>query len=113
MPTCGLAEFVSFEKVTTTQTRDAPMPDNCSPVDGARVLADLNALRGIGAYKTGVHKPTFSAPHMRSLQWLAQRPPEAGLGATIDGIGNVLGTSTTSGPKLLAGSHLNSQNFAG
>ena len=89
------------------------MPDNRSHVDGARVLADLNALRAIGAYKTGVHKPTFSEPHMRSLEWLAQRFPEAALAANIDGIGNVLGTSTKSGPKLLAGSHLESQNFAG
>src|SRR6201999_3307675 len=30
-----------------------------------------------------------------------------------DGIGNVLGTSTKTGPKLLAGSHLESQNYAG
>ena len=89
------------------------MPDDRSQVDGARVLADLNALRGIGAYKTGVHKPTFSEPHMRSLEWLAEKLPEAGLTATIDGIGNVLGTSTRSGPKLLAGSHLESQNYAG
>jgi N-carbamoyl-L-amino-acid hydrolase len=89
------------------------MPYNSSPVDGARVLADLNALRAIGAYKTGVHKPTFSEPHMRSLEWLVDRLPEAGLTAAIDGIGNVLGTSTKSGPKLLAGSHLESQNFAG
>jgi N-carbamoyl-L-amino-acid hydrolase len=89
------------------------MPDNPLQFDGARVLADLNALRGIGAYKTGVHKPTFSEPHMRSLQWLAQRLPEAGLDAAIDGIANVLGTSTKPGPKLLAGSHLESQNFAG
>jgi N-carbamoyl-L-amino-acid hydrolase len=89
------------------------MSDNRSQFDGARVLADLHALRGIGTYKTGVHKPTFSEPHMRSLEWFAQRLPEAGLSATIDGIGNVLGTSTKSGPKLLAGSHLESQNFAG
>src|SRR3982074_1317196 len=89
------------------------MPDNRLHVDGARVLADLNALRGIGAYKTGVHKPTLSEPHMRSLQWLAQRLSEAELAATIDGIGNLLGTSTKPGPKLLAGSHLESQNFAG
>jgi N-carbamoyl-L-amino-acid hydrolase len=77
------------------------------------VLGDLHALRGIGAYKTGVHKPTLSEPHMRSLQWLAQRLPEAGLSAEIDGIGNVLGTSARSGAKLLAGSHLESQNYAG
>ena len=89
------------------------MSDNRSHVDGARVLADLHALRGIGTYKTGVHKPTFSEPHMRSLEWLAQRFPEAALAANIDGIGNVLGTREKSGPKLLAGSHLESQNFAG
>jgi beta-ureidopropionase / N-carbamoyl-L-amino-acid hydrolase len=89
------------------------MTDHRLHADGARVLADLNALRGIGAYKTGVHKPTFSEPHMRSLEWLAERLPDAGLTAAIDGIGNVLGTSTKSGPKLLAGSHLESQNFAG
>ena len=89
------------------------MPDNLQHFDGARVLADLHALRGIGAYKTGVHKPTFSQAHMQSLQWLVQRLPEAGLTGDIDGIGNVLGTSTKAGPKLLAGSHLESQNFAG
>jgi beta-ureidopropionase / N-carbamoyl-L-amino-acid hydrolase len=89
------------------------MPDDRSQIDGARVLADLHALRSIGAYKTGVHKPTFSEPHMRSLEWLAQRLPEAELAATIDGIGNVLGNTAKSGPKLLAGSHLESQNYAG
>jgi N-carbamoyl-L-amino-acid hydrolase len=82
-------------------------------VDGVRVLADLNTLRGIGAYKTGVHKPTFSEPHLRSLEWLVQRLPDAGLAGGIDGIGNVLGTSVKQGPKLLAGSHLESQNYAG
>src|ERR1700761_7496161 len=88
------------------------MPDVLR-ADGARVLADLNALRAIGSYKTGVHKPTFSDAHMQSLQWLAARLPDAQLTATIDGIGNVLGTSAKPGPKLLAGSHLESQNFAG
>ena len=89
------------------------MNDNLSRADGARVLADLHALRAIGTYKTGVHKPTFSEPHLRSLQWLVQRLPEAGLTGEIDGIGNILGTSTKPGPKLLAGSHLESQNQAG
>jgi beta-ureidopropionase / N-carbamoyl-L-amino-acid hydrolase len=89
------------------------MPDHRLQADGARVLADLNALRGIGPHKTGVHKPTFSEPHLRSLEWLAQRLPDAGLTAEIDGIGNVLGLSPKPGRKLLAGSHLESQNFAG
>ena len=89
------------------------MTDNFSRVDVARVLADLRALRAIGAYKTGVHKPTFSEPHLASLAWLVQHLPEAGLAGEIDGIGNVLGISTKPGPKLLAGSHLESQNHAG
>src|ERR1700757_2507044 len=89
------------------------MPAHPSPVDGARVLKDLNALRGIGAYKTGVHKPTFSDAHIRSLNWLVVQFGAAELNADIDGIGNVVGRSAKAGPKLLAGSHLESQNFAG
>src|SRR3954466_10929031 len=89
------------------------MPDSLCLASGERVLADLNALRAIGAYKTGVHKPTFSEPHRQSLDWLVRKLPDAGLAATIDGIGNVFGTSTKAGPKLLAGSHLESQNYAG
>ena len=89
------------------------MPGINGRFDGKRVLADLNALRAIGAYRTGVHKPTFSEPHLRSLDWLAARLPDADLTATIDGIGNVFGTSAKAGPKLLAGSHLESQNHAG
>jgi N-carbamoyl-L-amino-acid hydrolase len=89
------------------------MTDKSSRADGARVLADLHALRAIGAYKTGVHKPTFSEPHLASLAWLVQRLPDAGLTGEIDGIGNIIGTSTKAGAKLLAGSHLESQNHAG
>jgi len=73
--------------------------------EGARVLADLNTLRALGAYKTGVHRPTFSEPHLHSLQWLVGKLPEAGLAGKIDGIGNVLGMSTKAGLRLLAGSH--------
>ncbi|WOH63038.1 Zn-dependent hydrolase [Bradyrhizobium sp. BWA-3-5] len=89
------------------------MIDHLPRANGARVLADLHALRAIGPYKSGVHKPTFSEPHLRSLHWLMQRLPDAGLTGEIDGIGNVISTSPKSGPKLLAGSHLESQNQAG
>ena len=89
------------------------MNDHRPRADGARVLADLNALRALGAYKTGVHRPTFSEPHIRALEWLVRKLPEADLEGEIDGIGNVLGTSVKPGPKLLAGSHLESQNYAG
>lgn len=82
-------------------------------VDGARVVADLRDLARIGAYRTGVHRPSLTSEHVASLHWLAERLPAAGLSATIDGIGNVIGTSSASGRKLLAGSHLESQNHAG
>src|SRR5262249_5712024 len=101
-------------KVPQTRAADHRlMPDNPMQANGDRVLADLNSLRAIGTYKSGVHKPTFSEPHARSLEWLAKKLPEAGLSAAVDGIGNVLGTSAKPGPKLLAGSHLESQNYAG
>lgn len=81
--------------------------------NGERVIADLNELRAIGTYKTGVHKPTFSPEHMLSLGWLERRFGEAGLAGSLDGIGNLVGTSDRPGLKLLAGSHLESQMHAG
>ena len=69
------------------------MSDKSFVANGERVLADPNALRAMGAYKAGVHRPTFSEPHMRSLAWLVERFPEAGLTGSIDGIGNVLAAS--------------------
>jgi beta-ureidopropionase / N-carbamoyl-L-amino-acid hydrolase len=107
------ASIASKRQLVSVPGKLLPMSDTFPRADGARVLADLHALRAIGAYKTGVHKPTFSDPHMQSLQWLVARLPEAQLAGTIDGIGNVLGTSAKDGPKLLAGSHLESQNYAG
>jgi N-carbamoyl-L-amino-acid hydrolase len=78
-----------------------------------RVLGDLYKLRTFGAYKTGVHRPTFSPEDVASRQWLVERMTEAGLDAKIDGIGNVFGWSRAKGRKILAGSHLESQNHAG
>jgi len=82
-------------------------------INPERLLGDLYALRKIGTYKTGVHRPTFSPDDLVSRQWLVERMTEAGLGAQIDGIGNVFGRSRASGPIMLAGSHIESQNHAG
>jgi N-carbamoyl-L-amino-acid hydrolase len=82
-------------------------------IDADRLLADLYALREIGKYKTGVHRPTFSPDDVRARHWLADRLTEAGLEATIDGIGNVIGRAPGDGPKLLTGSHLETQPYAG
>ena len=82
-------------------------------IDPDRLLSDLTALRRIGAYKTGVHRPTFSPDDLVARQWLVDRMTAAGLDAKIDGIGNVLGFTSASGRKILAGSHIESQNHAG
>lgn len=82
-------------------------------IDAERLLRDLYALREIGRYKTGVHRPTYSAEDVQSRHWLAERLAEAGLEASIDGIGNVLGLDRSAGRKLLMGSHLETQNHAG
>src|SRR4051812_43523324 len=82
-------------------------------IDTARFLQDLNELRQIGKYKTGVHRPTYSPQDMESRRWLMARLEEIGLEASIDGIGNVYGRHRGPGPHLLAGSHIESQNQAG
>jgi N-carbamoyl-L-amino-acid hydrolase len=82
-------------------------------IDGDRLLRDLYALRKIGEYKTGVHRPTYSTDDMTARRWFADRLTEAGLAPEIDGIGNVIGRSSVPGPKLLLGSHLETQPHAG
>ncbi|HEX6141899.1 MAG TPA: Zn-dependent hydrolase [Geminicoccaceae bacterium] len=82
-------------------------------IDGDRLLADLNHLREFGRYKTGVHRPTYSPEDVAARAWIADRMAEAGLEVTTDGIGNVVGRSPRAGPKLLIGSHSESQNHAG
>lgn len=82
-------------------------------IEPDRVLRDLRHLRGIGAYKTGVHRPSLSAEHVASLHWLRGELESLGHQTTIDGIGNVLGSAPVEGRKIIGGSHLESQNFAG
>ncbi|OED42851.1 Zn-dependent hydrolase [Chromatiales bacterium (ex Bugula neritina AB1)] len=78
-----------------------------------RVLTDLHYLRSIGAYKTGVHRPTLSADDMIARKWLADQLRAIGHTSTIDGIANVYGRVPSDGPIVLAGSHIESQNHAG
>jgi beta-ureidopropionase / N-carbamoyl-L-amino-acid hydrolase len=82
-------------------------------IDGKRLLADLYRLREFGTYKTGVHRPTFSPVDMQSRHWLAERMREAGLEPEIDGIGNVIGRGSGEGPRVLLGSHTETQPHAG
>jgi N-carbamoyl-L-amino-acid hydrolase len=82
-------------------------------IDGNRLLRDLYAVREIGKYKTGVHRPTFSPQDVEARQWLVDRLTEARLDTSIDGIGNVYGRDPRPGRKLLTGSHIETQNHAG
>lgn len=81
--------------------------------DTARFLRDLHELRQIGKFKTGVHRPTYSPDDMISREWLMRRMEEVGLEPEMDGVGNVLGRHRGDGPKLLVGSHIETQNEAG
>jgi N-carbamoyl-L-amino-acid hydrolase len=82
-------------------------------VDIARFLTDLHELRKIGEFRTGVHRPTYTPQDMESRRWLMNRMAEVGLEPSIDGIGNVLGRHPGEGPRLLVGSHIETQNEAG
>lgn len=78
-----------------------------------RALKNLYELREIGAYKTGVHRPTLSREDMEARQWLVDQLRAVGHDTTIDGIANVVGKAPGTGPHVLGGSHLESQNHAG
>jgi beta-ureidopropionase / N-carbamoyl-L-amino-acid hydrolase len=82
-------------------------------IDGDRLLADLRRIADFGRYETGVHRPHLSQQDVESRRWLAARMAEAGLDATIDGVGNVIGRSRASGPRLLMGSHTDTQPRGG
>jgi beta-ureidopropionase / N-carbamoyl-L-amino-acid hydrolase len=82
-------------------------------IDAARVLSDLNRLRDFGRHETGVHRPSLSDEHNAACHWFAGRMVAAGLEAAFDGIGNVYGVAVGRHRRLLTGSHLESQNYAG
>jgi N-carbamoyl-L-amino-acid hydrolase len=81
--------------------------------NGERVVADLKRLADFGRYKTGVHRPTYSAEDVASRQWLAEKFAEAGLDPVIDGIGNVIGHNPRASRRLLVGSHSETQPHGG
>ena len=82
-------------------------------INAERLLGDLYALRKIGEYKTGVHRPSLSPEDVQSRLWLADKLTAAGLTAEIDGIANVFGRDRSPGRKLLLGSHIETQPHAG
>lgn len=82
-------------------------------IDGTRLLNDLRTLRSYGASGTGVVRTTFSDADMAARRWLRDQMETAGLEATIDGVGNVVGRSPNPGPALILGSHSDTQPRGG
>ncbi|MES0076889.1 hydantoinase/carbamoylase family amidase [Mesorhizobium sp. M0058] len=82
-------------------------------INAERLLSDLRYFARFGAYRAGVHRPTYSKEDMESRRWLSQQYEAIGLQAQIDGVGNVFGMPHLERRSLLIGSHAESQNYAG
>jgi N-carbamoyl-L-amino-acid hydrolase len=74
-------------------------------INGDRLMADLRELAGIGAYRTGVDRIALSAQDIEARRWLVAKLRRAGLDASMDRIGNVLGRDPAAGKAILIGSH--------
>jgi N-carbamoyl-L-amino-acid hydrolase len=74
-------------------------------VDEDAVIADLRALAQFGKLGTGVNRTTFTSADMDARHWLLARMRDAGLDATIDGVGNVFGRAPRAQTAVVIGSH--------
>ena len=77
-------------------------------VDAARTIEDLKALAEFGRFETGVNRRGFTSEDIAARAWLQQRMQEAGLDASIDGVGNVTGTTPGCERYIIIGSHSDS-----
>ena len=82
-------------------------------INAERLLGDLRELAGIGQFKTGVHRPAFSADDMAARAWTRDKLVEIGLDAGIDAIGNVYGRMTGVDQAVLVGSHTDTVPYGG
>jgi N-carbamoyl-L-amino-acid hydrolase len=73
-------------------------------IDPERLLGDMRRLAEFGKVGSGVHRRALSAIDVEARQWLLGRMREAGLEASIDGIGNVVGR-TPHARRIVIGSH--------
>jgi N-carbamoyl-L-amino-acid hydrolase len=74
-------------------------------INGDRLLENLRELARIGAYRTGVDRIALSAPDIEARHWLVDKLSRAGLDASMDRIGNVLGRDRKAEKAVLIGSH--------
>jgi N-carbamoyl-L-amino-acid hydrolase len=74
-------------------------------ISGERLIAELRELSTFGKSGRGVDRIAFSPPDIEARHWLRERMAAAGLNATIDAVGNVLGRAPGEGEGVLIGSH--------
>ncbi len=74
-------------------------------INGQRLIDDLRELAQIGAYQTGVDRPALSPKDIEARRWLVGKLCRAGLDASMDRVGNVLGRSPNVATAILIGSH--------
>ncbi len=74
-------------------------------INGNRLIADLRELAGIGGFQTGVDRVALSGPDIEARRWLVDKLRDAGLDASMDRIGNVLGRAPHAERTILIGSH--------
>jgi N-carbamoyl-L-amino-acid hydrolase len=73
-------------------------------INGNRLISDLRELARIGAYQTGVDRTALSAKDIEARRWLVDKLRAAGLDASMDRVGNVLGRAPNA-RSILMGSH--------
>jgi N-carbamoyl-L-amino-acid hydrolase len=94
--------------------------------NGKRVLEDLHHLRSIGSGGTyvpsarggdgvfkGVVRPALSEADIEARCWLMERMEQAGLEPKMDRLGSTFATGSSSSPRLLCGSHSDTQPEGG
>jgi len=74
-------------------------------IKGDRLLSDLRELAMIGKFQTGVDRVAFSAADIEARRWLLAKLQAAGLDASMDQVGNVLGRYPNVASAVLVGSH--------
>jgi len=103
----------SYRVIVSTREKCYEGMKIMSEINPQRLMNDLKHLRTIGQYGTGVVRPAFSTKDMEARQWLLERMGEAGLKASMDGVGNVFGRSPNPGRGVLIGSHTDTQPQGG
>jgi beta-ureidopropionase / N-carbamoyl-L-amino-acid hydrolase len=87
------------------QTQESCGIDQMIRINGKRLLADLRELASFGAFKTGVDRIALSAEDIAARRWLVGKLAAAGLNASMDRVGNVVGRDPNANKAILIGSH--------